>query len=144
MVTVPHVVPNVPALHKDPVVAFLPDLFTRPVPMRVDVIIDIAEQMETIAKMLACHRSQVFEWLAYEEDILDTVPEDESQKLGWARSWIDRHVRPRAERFRGELITHCGDANGEALEFVEVYEISEYTRQPDTELIRHLFPTSVF
>lgn len=54
LVTVPHVVPSIPALRKDPVVAFLPDLFTRPSPLRVDVITDISEQMDTVAKMLAC------------------------------------------------------------------------------------------
>ena len=143
MVTVPHVVPNVPALHKDPVVAFLPDLFTRPAPLRADVIIDVSEQMESIAMMLACHRSQLFEWLAYEADILDTVPEDESQKLAWVRSWLDRHLQPRVERFRHELINHFGDAKGTAMQFIEVFEISEYARQPDTRLIRHLFPISV-
>ena len=99
MVTVPHVVPDVPALHKDPVVAFLPDLFTRPAPMRADVIIDVSDQMESIAKMLACHRSQLFEWLAYEADILDTVPEDEQEKLEWVKSWLGRHVRPRPSVF---------------------------------------------
>jgi LmbE family N-acetylglucosaminyl deacetylase len=143
MVTVPHVVPSVPALHKDPVVAFLPDLFTRPAPLRADVIIDVSEQMETIAKMLACHRSQLFEWLAYEADILDTVPEDESKKLAWVRTWLDRHVQPRVERFRDELVAHYGDAKGKAMEFIEAFEISEYARQPDTELIRRLFPNSV-
>ncbi len=143
MVTVPHVVPDVPALRKDPVVAFLPDLFTRPAPMRADVIIDISDQMETIAKMLACHRSQLFEWLAYHDDILETVPSDEQQKLKWVQSWIESHVRPRAERFRQELTATLGEAKGKATEFIEVFEISEYARQPDKELIRHLFPSSM-
>jgi LmbE family N-acetylglucosaminyl deacetylase len=143
MVTVPHVVPDIPALHIDPVVAFLPDLFTRPAPMRADVIIDVSEQMESIAKMLACHRSQLFEWLAYEAGILDTVPDDEHEKLQWVKSWFGRHARPRAERFRDQLIARCGDAQGKAIEFIEFFEISEYARQPNTELIRHLFPSSI-
>lgn len=143
MVTVPHVVPTVPALRKDPVVAFLPDLFTRPAPMRADVILDISEQMTTIAKMLACHRCQLFEWLAYHDELLDTVPEEESQKLEWVRSWIERHVKPRAERFREQLIDQCGEAMGKSMDFIEVFEISEYARQPDADLIRHLFPGSI-
>lgn len=143
LVTVPHVVPTVPALRKDPVVAFLPDLFTRPSPLRPDVITDISEQMGTIAKMLACHRSQLFEWLAYEADLLDTVPDEEGEKLAWVRSWADRHVGSRAEQFRDELIARCGEKQGKAMEFVELFEISEYARQPDAELTRHLFPKSV-
>ena len=143
MVTVPHVVPDIPAIQKDPVVAFLPDLFTRPTPMRADVIIDISEQMGSIAKMLACHRSQLFEWLAYQEGILDTVPEDENLKLAWALSWLEGHVQPRAERFRDELVAHCGNAKGKAAKFIEVFEISEYARQADTEMLRNLFPNGI-
>ncbi len=41
MVTVPLVAPDTPALKKDPIVAYLPDLFTRPYPLVVDVVFDI-------------------------------------------------------------------------------------------------------
>lgn len=140
MVTVPHVVPEVPALRQDPVVAFLPDLFTRPAPLRPDVVIDIASRIETIAMMLACHRSQLFEWLAYEAGLVDTVPADEDQKLGWVSDWVVRHVRPRAEKFRDELIARCGTERGRSLELIELFEISEYARQPDAAALRQLFP----
>ncbi len=140
MVTVPHVVSNVPALRKDPVVAYFPDLFTRPAPMRADIIIDVTEQMESIARMLACHRSQVFEWLAYEEDILDTVPEGERERLDWVQTWFANHIRPRAERYRDERVATYGDQRGAAVEFIEMFEISEYARQPETEYRRLIFP----
>ncbi|MDG2130750.1 MAG: PIG-L family deacetylase [Fuerstiella sp.] len=143
MVTVPHVVPDVPALRKDPVVAYLPDLFTRPAPLRTDVIIDIAKQMRTIAKMLACHRSQVFEWLAYEADILQTIPDGEQEKLKWVQSWVGGYVRQRADRYRRELVARCGDVNGREIEFIEAFEISEYARQPDEASVRLLFPNAM-
>ncbi len=141
LVTVPHVVPEVPPLRKDPVVAYLPDLFTRPSPIRADIVIDVNEQVESIANMLACHRSQVFEWLAYEEGILDTVPDDEDEKLVWVRAWFAKHARPRAERYRDLLVTLYGDRRGAAVEFIEMFEISEYAGQPDAAHRRHLFPT---
>jgi LmbE family N-acetylglucosaminyl deacetylase len=140
MVTVPHVVPDVPALRKDPVVAYLPDLFTRPAPLRIDVIVEISDQMQAIAKMLACHRSQVFEWLAYEADILQTVPDDEQEKIAWVKSWAAGHIRLRADRHRKELVARCGDVRGRETEFIEMFEISEYARQPDAESVRLLFP----
>jgi LmbE family N-acetylglucosaminyl deacetylase len=143
LVTVPHVVPEVPPLRKDPVVAFLPDLFTRPTPLRADVIIDIREQLGTISKMLACHRSQLFEWLAYHADVLETVPESEIDKRAWVQSWLATQIRPRADRYRMELVDRCGDLGGDAIEFIEMFEISEYARQPEPELIRQLFPTMV-
>ena len=143
MVTVPHVVPDVPALRRDPVVAYLPDLFRRPSPMRADVILDISDQMDTIAKMLACHRSQLFEWLAYHDGVLDTVPENESEKLAWVRAWVEPHILRRAERFLEDLVTRFGQVEGSATQFIEFFEISEYASQPDQQRLRELFPRSV-
>lgn len=143
LVTVPHVVPEVPALRSDPVVALLPDLFTRPAPLRADVIIDIRDQMRTVAKMLACHASQLFEWLAYHDDVLDEVPNGESERRDWVQSWLAQHIRPRADRYRAELVARCGEDNANAIEFIEMFEISEYARQPDPSLVRQLFPTMI-
>src|SRR5436190_6617183 len=52
LVTVPPICPDVPALRRDPVVGYLPDLFTRPAPLRGDVVIDVGDRMETIARMM--------------------------------------------------------------------------------------------
>src|SRR5574340_1504974 len=41
LVTVPHVVPEAPALRKDPVVAYMADLFTRPCALAPDVVLDV-------------------------------------------------------------------------------------------------------
>jgi LmbE family N-acetylglucosaminyl deacetylase len=143
MVTVPHIVADVPAMRKDPVVAYMPDLFTRPTPLRCDVIVDIADELPTVSQMLACHRSQVFEWLAYEEDILETIPDEEDERLKWAQAWIGRHIRTRADRFRDELVACSGSVQGAQIEFIEMFEISEYARQPDTEYLATLFPNAL-
>ena len=82
----------------------MPDLFTRPVSLRPDVILNIAEEFPTISRMLACHQSQVFEWLAYEEGIEETVPDDKDERLRWTEKWVGRHIRPRADRYREEII----------------------------------------
>lgn len=140
LVTVPHVVPTVPALRRDPVVAYLPDHFTRPNPLRADVILDITDQVPTIARMLACHRSQLFEWLAYEADTLDTVPEDEAEKISWVESWVMRHIAYRAQRQRGELIRRFGEAQGGRMTAIEMFEISEYAGKADKAKIAELFP----
>lgn len=143
MVTVPLIVPDTPALRKDPVVAYLPDLFTRPAPLRCDVILDIAAEFPTISRMLACHRSQVFEWLAYEGDILNTVPEDEAERQKWAQEWFAKHIRPRAIRFQNELIARVGRLRAEQIEFIEMFEISEYAKRPDDALLALLFPNAL-
>jgi len=140
LVTVPNFLPEVPALFRDPVVAYMPDLFTRPYPMIADVVLDVTDRVDTILAMLACQRSQVFEWLPYEEGILETVPEDEGEKLVWLRRWYRRHMLPRAEHFRQELIAAYGQQRGRQIEFVEVYELSDYAAAADAATRRRLFP----
>ena len=143
LVTVPLIASDVPALRKDPVVAYLPDLFTRPVPLRCDVILDISDELPTIGQMLSCHRSQLFEWLAYEQDLLETVPDDDGEKQKWAEAWIAERIRPRSDRFRNELIARIGRTRGEQIQFIEMFEISEYARQPDREDVELLFPDAL-
>jgi LmbE family N-acetylglucosaminyl deacetylase len=141
LVTVPNVVPEVPALRKDPVVAYMADLFTKPCPLAPDVVLDATDRAETIVAMLACHRSQVFEWLPFTEGVLREVPQREEERLVWVREWFLRHVRLRAERFRQELIAAYGESRGRAIEVAELYEISQYAAQPDEATRRRLFPS---
>jgi LmbE family N-acetylglucosaminyl deacetylase len=142
LVRVPNVLRDVPALRFDPVVACMADTFSKPCPLVPDVVLDITDRLDTIVAMLACHRSQVFEWLPYADGILDTVPAEESAKRAWLRGWYCNHVRPRAERFRSELVAAYGAERGGAIEAVELYEISEYARQPDEALLQRLFPSA--
>ena len=140
MVTVPRVVPDVPTLQKDPVVAYMPDLFTKPCPLAADVLIDVTDRLDTIVSMLACHRSQVFEWLPYLQGALDKVPRDEKQRFGWLRQWYAQAARPRADRYRQELIIAYGEERGSRIEFAEVYEISEYAASLNDTTRQRLFP----
>jgi LmbE family N-acetylglucosaminyl deacetylase len=140
LVTVPLVVPDVPALRTDPVVAYLPDLFTRPAPMRADHLLDVTPHLDTIVQMLACHQSQVFEWLAFEAGILDTVPIDPRDRLAWLQTWYTRQISPRADRYRDALIATLGAPRGRELDLIEMFEISEYANQPDAKRRQVLFP----
>jgi LmbE family N-acetylglucosaminyl deacetylase len=140
MVTVPKIVPEVPALDRDPVVAYMTDLFTRPCPLRPDVVMDVSEHVETIVAMLACHQSQVFEFLPYNQGIADQVPDNDRERMAWLRGWYTHHVGPRADRFRGELARIYGGERAAQISFAEAYEISEYASQLDDEARQRLFP----
>lgn len=139
LVKVPLIVPDVPALKRDPVVAYMPDLFTKPQRMQPEMILDIADQIDTIVAMLACHASQVFEWLAYEQGLLETLPADDAGRIAWLKAWYTNHIRPRVAHFRDEIFRAFGDS-ASSLEFVEAFEISEYALRPDAALLEHLFP----
>lgn len=140
LVTVPKVLPEFPALLRPPVFAYMQDLFTRPTRLLADEVIEVTQYVDTIVAMLACHQSQVFEWLPYAEGTLETVPDDEAERLQWLRAWYARLAGPRAEHFREDFINVFGSEKGNDIEFVEVFEISEYGAVPDTATRRKLFP----
>src|SRR5688572_14007012 len=55
MVTVPPVVPEVPALRKNPVICYMMDTFQRPYPFTPTVAVDIEPVIEKVVDMLDCH-----------------------------------------------------------------------------------------
>jgi len=143
LITVPLVLPEVAPLFRAPVFAYMVDLFTRPVGLRADVVLDVANQVDTIAAMLACQRSQVFEWLPYEEGVLESVPEAEADRMQWVRDWYAKHTSQRPTHFRKELLAAFGD-QGSDIQFAEFFEISEYGDNAGAERLRSLFPEGRF
>lgn len=139
LVTVPPICADVPALRRDPVVAYLPDLFTRPAALRPDVVVEITDRMETIVRMLACHRSQFFEWLPYNNRRLEEVPAGELEQLVWLRRLYESKIAPYADRYRNELVAEYGPERGNKIACCEVYEISEYAAPLDESARRRLF-----
>jgi LmbE family N-acetylglucosaminyl deacetylase len=139
LVTVPPICPDVPILRRDPIVGYLPDLFTRPAPLRGDVVIDVTDRIETIVKMMAAHRSQFFEWLPYNENRLDEVPPGDAERIAWLRLWYKNKIAPFADRFRDQLVAQYGPDRGGQIEFCEVFEISEYAAPLDRAARRRLF-----
>ena len=139
MVTVPPICSDVPALRSDPVVAYLPDLFTRPAPLRGDVVIDIGDRLEAIVRMLAAHRSQFFEWLPYNERRTAEIPQSDADRIVWLRRWYEQKIARRSERYRDELLAQYGSDRGQRIEFCEMFEISEYAAPLDEAARRRLF-----
>lgn len=140
MVTVPLVVSDAPILTRDPVVAYMPDLFTRPCPLRPDVTLDATPMMDTILEMLACHQSQVFDFLPFNEGYAQPVPDEPALRHDWLRGWFLNRVARRADRFRSALIDQYGPERGNAAVLAEVYEISEYAAHLEPAARARLFP----
>lgn len=140
MVTVPAVVPSVPHLRRDPVIAYLPDAFHRPYPFTPSVAIDIGPVFETIVDMLNCHVSQFFEWLPYNQRILDQVPHGAAERRTWLAEQIKPRLRKQADRFRDLLVKRYGADKGGTVEFAEGFEGCEYGAPLDDDAIARLFP----
>ncbi len=138
MVTVPHVCPELPALRRDPVVAYMCDLFTRPNPLRADVMLDVSEEFDLAVQMAACHESQFFQWLPYHDGTLDQVPENGEARNSWLSDWFRELCLRRSKHFQAEIV-----ARGERLDAslkLEVYEVSEYAGRADAARLAELFP----
>lgn len=139
LVTVPGVVADIPALNQDPVVASLPDLFTRPCPLRPDIILDVEPFLDSIVSMLACQASQVFEWLPFNHGRESDLPEDPQARIAWLKDWYCERLALRRQRFDNALTT-ASDPAASSVRFIEVFEISEYASGLDAERRELLFP----
>jgi len=140
MVTVPAVVPGVPHLSKDPVIAYLPDDFQRPYPLTPDVVVDVGPVVDKIVAMLNRHQSQFYEWLPFNRGDIDQVPASDKDRLAWLDKQIRDRLRERANKYRTLLIEQYGKAHGERVEFAEAFEGCEYGSPLDAAARRRLFP----
>jgi N-acetylglucosamine malate deacetylase 1 len=140
MVTVPPIAPETPILPRDPVVAYFPDLFTRPNPLRADIVVDVTAQMDRIVQLLACHESQVYEWMPFNQGVLDQVPDDKAGRMTWLRQWVEEFKAPFTKRYHDRIMDVYGTRAGAAIAYVEILEISEYARPLDAQEKQRLFP----
>jgi LmbE family N-acetylglucosaminyl deacetylase len=140
MLTVPLIRPDVRLMRRMPVIACVYDGFKKPMPFQPDVMVAVDEYFEKKARMLACHRSQFYEWIPYNGMYLDEVPESEDERWEWFRKRCEARLRSVADMFRDRLVDRYGSGRGQEIEYAEAFEISEYGRQPDAELVEALFP----
>jgi LmbE family N-acetylglucosaminyl deacetylase len=140
IVTVPAVCPDVPHLTENPVFAHLSDHFTRPYPFAPAVAVDITPVVETPADMLACHVSQVYEWLPHNLGFAGEVPADPAARRAWLGGWYRQMVRPLADRHRELVVRTYGPDLGSRIQYIEAFEPGEYGRPLDAAAIKRLFP----
>jgi N-acetylglucosamine malate deacetylase 1 len=140
LLTVPLVVPEVPHLRRMPVHAYVADRFTVPRPIRPDVVVDIGAVLEVKIEAVACHASQVYEWLPYNRGVEDSVPVEPSARRAWLEEWLRPRFGRAADSYRAALEARYGPERGAAASFAEAFEISEYGHQPTVEDLARLFP----
>lgn len=140
MVTVPHVAPDEPALKHNPVFMYFMDHFEKPIPFKADVAIDVDDVMTSKWRMLHEMESQFYEWLAWHDGILDTVPDDAAERLVWLeKTWGPRFL-PAAKMGRKALKKYYGKKHAANVHYAELFEVSEYGRRPTREDLHALFP----
>ena len=136
MVMVPKVAPGYRVPTREPVVAYMVDLFTRPAPFRADFVLDASEHLSMVLKMLGCHRSQFTQWLPWIERIED-MPTETSKWEIWFETFYLQRTAPRAQRF-------WNPSWGPSPALVEAFEVSEYAGKLASEQSDWLFPACRF
>jgi LmbE family N-acetylglucosaminyl deacetylase len=140
LLTVPLIRPDVPSMERMPVIAYTCDGFRKPAPFEPDVVIGIDDQFEKKARMLACHESQVYEWIPFNRRYVDSVPEGPEERWEWFRRRCRDRFGRTARRFRRLLVERYGQREGQRIQAAEAFEICEYGRRPDADLLERLFP----
>lgn len=137
MVVVPDLLPDTPALRKNPVFLYYEDRFQRPNPFSPDIAVDIDEVVDQKVNALDAHVSQFYEWLPWVDGRLAEVPKDHTERKVWLKhNWLPK-ISPSV---RASLVKWYGPQKGNAAKYYEAFEICEYGTQPDQARIRQLFP----
>jgi LmbE family N-acetylglucosaminyl deacetylase len=137
MVVVPHMVPETPALRKNPVFLYYEDGFQRPNPFRPDIAVAIDATIDKKIEALDSHVSQFYEWLPWVAGTLAEVPKDAAERKAWLKR---SRTREAPAPVRASLVKWYGTEKGNAVKYYEAFEICEYGTQPNEARIRQLFP----
>ncbi|MBO5940195.1 MAG: PIG-L family deacetylase [Kiritimatiellae bacterium] len=129
---VPYWCPQVPVPDVMPAVFFMRDKFTVPRPIRPDVIVDATDVQDVAADALCCHGSQFFEWLPPE------IPSADKANPGLDASIEEKRAYIKKFWFSGKEMDAA--RYGLSMKYPEVFELSEYGRQPTSEEIKEMFP----
>jgi LmbE family N-acetylglucosaminyl deacetylase len=140
MVIVPHIVPEVPALRVNPVIAYLSDNFQRPVPFAPTVVVDVEPVFETIIDQLVCHRCQFFEWMPWTMCQENTFPTEPAAQREAIREVYRQFNGPLADRYRDLVIQTYGEERGRKIRYIEAFEPCEYGSPLTDANKKTLFP----
>jgi LmbE family N-acetylglucosaminyl deacetylase len=139
MVIVPSLVPDAPALRKNPVFLYYSDRFKLPEPFRPDIVVSIDDVIEKKVDMMDAHVSQFYEWLPWTMGRLEQVPKDPAARKKQLMGWMSSETRNVKGPWRAALEKRYG-AQADNIKYAEAFEITEYGAQPKEEEIRRLFP----
>jgi LmbE family N-acetylglucosaminyl deacetylase len=138
MVTVPTILPEVPFLKKNPMFLFTSDGFQHPEAFKADVVIDIDDVIEKKMDMYHQHPSQMYEWLPFNQGVLDQVPASEADRRKWLGE--TRKGSSDATPYRAKLIELYGQERGSKIKYCEAYEDSGYGARLTKENMTWYFP----
>jgi LmbE family N-acetylglucosaminyl deacetylase len=129
---VPYWCPEYPVPDIMPAVFFMRDRFSMPRKLRPDVVLDVTDVQDVAAAALCCHESQFFEWLPPEIPGAEVENPGKGGSIEAKRAFVKKFwfSRKRFDASRFNL----------DFEYPEVFELSEYGRQPSSVELQEMFP----
>lgn len=140
MVTVPNVVSHVSHLRTMPVIVYTWDHFQKPYPFEPDVVVAIDDVVELKIDAMHCHTSQMYEWLPYNGQYEDQVPETEAERRTWIANFRNGRLKLPADLYRDKLAERYGESHAAQVQYAEAFEACEYGTPLTAERIPYLFP----
>ncbi len=137
LVVVPNIVPEAPALRKNPIFLYFEDGFQKPAPFRPDVVVAIDDAWEAKVNALDAHVSQVYEWLPWVDGRLLDVPKDPVARKKWLSTSRSDQITPAV---RAALEKRYGAEQAQKIQHTEAFELCEYGRLASAEELDRLFP----
>jgi len=139
-VTIPNVQALTPHLRYNPVIAYWPDNFKRPYPFSPDIAVSIDDVVAKKMDMLFCHESQFFEWIPYNANELEAVPEGAEARRAWLAERRLTRAAHNADHFRALLARFYGEEKASTIQYAEALELCEYGGQVTEKGFPRLFP----
>lgn len=134
MVVVPNIVPEAPALRRNPIFMYYEDGFQKPNPFHPDVVVSIDDVWDTKISALDAQVSQFYEWLPWVDGKLSEVPADPAAR----RAWLSKtRSNPPNEAVRAALARVYGN---EPIHHAESFELCEYGRRLPVAELQAMFP----
>ena len=96
--------------------------------------------VEKKVDMNHCHTSQMYEWLPYNQGILDQVPADPSHRREWMAEGRGFRSSQPGDAYRDLLVELYGRDAGGRVRQAEAFQLSEYGAQPSLDGLKRLFP----
>ena len=139
-VTVPGQCPLTPHLRRNPVYGYACSWVTASTSFRPDVIVDLDAVMDKKLAMIACHESQWYEWIPYNQNCLDEVPRGDAARRRWNEKRFRERLKGFAIQWRDLVVAQYGPDRGKAIQYAEGIQASPFGAPLDQATIRRLLP----
>lgn len=143
LIAVPNVMPQTSRLDYNPVIMYHQDNFTKPYPFMPNVFVDISDVIDKKMEALACHESQVFEWLPFIEGYLDDVPTSKYTKtrIEWLKKYWSNPGN--GNKHLLQLKKLLPEEQFEKITQIEAFEACEYGGELTQQKAKELFPFGI-